>query len=201
MNTKRNFLIAFLTYPLVCKTKFLYSCSLTAKQPKGPFYKFKNKKTPIDLTNNGKAYGDKVKISGKVMDNQCNPYGNSFIKIWQANSFGKYDHENDLSNNKMDNNFSGYTTIKTDKNGFYKFFTIVPGPYKITKNFFRPPHIHFSVVTQNKKILNTQLYFKNHPLNANDFLYKKIKNKKSVEIVLKKDANSKIQSGVFNFII
>ena len=116
MNSRRSFLIIILTSVLFWTKKSVYACNLTAKQPKGPFYKSSNKSVQIDLTNNGKAAGKKIQISGKVMDAECKIYPNSIIKVWQANSFGKYNHINDLSKNKKDNNFSGYTTLKTDKN-------------------------------------------------------------------------------------
>ena len=134
-------------------------------QPVGPFFKEKQLSNINDLTNNGKASGKIIKIEGKITDKNCTPYPYSLINIWQANAYGKYNHANDMSNNKFDKYFSGYKKIISDKEGFYSFTTIIPGSYKISQNIIRPPHIHFLVKTKNNKSLSTQLYFKDHPYN------------------------------------
>ena len=77
----------------------------------------------------------------------------------------------------------------------------MPGEYKINQTLLRPPHIHFLVSINDKRSLSTQLYFKGHPLNKKDFLYNTVKNKKSIEIELKKTEKKKLLHGVFNFII
>lgn len=197
---RRKFLQFGLSLGLLFRPKALLSCTLTSNQPKGPFYKKNYSKSIYDLTNNGKALGTKIQISGRVMDKNCKPFKYSKIKIWQANTFGKYNHANDLSKNKIDKNFIGYTSIKTNADGFYSIFTIIPGPYNVGKRMVRPPHIHFSVITENNKLLDTQLYFKDHALNADDFLFKLAKNKKTLELSTKTNTNS-ILKGNFNLIL
>ena len=128
-------------------------CLFTPSQPAGPFFKDKNLEYINDLTNNGKAHGNIITVSGRVLDKHCNPYSFSKITIWQANAFGKYNHKNDLSRNEYDINFNGYSRIITNKEGFYSFTTIIPGPYKISQNIIRPPHIHVHIDTENNKFL------------------------------------------------
>ena len=60
--------------------------------------------------------------------------------------------------------------ILTGANGEYVFRTIKPVPYKP-----RTPHIHLAVKIKGKKELITQCYIKGHELNANDMVYKGIK--------------------------
>ena len=181
--------------------KLSSSCPTTPYQPKGPFFKATNLPNNIDLTNNGKAQGEIVKIEGKVIDNLCRPHSNCYIKIWQANKHGKYNHENDFSLNRKDKNFLGYSFIKTDNNGFYKFITIIPGSYKISKKIIRPPHIHLYLRTKDNKTLSTQLYFKGHKNNAQDFLYRRVKNKHLIEIETKKNNSDKYLSSNFNIVL
>ena len=95
-------------------------------QPKGPFYKESSLSTLNDLTNDGKAEGELIKIEGRILDKNCNPYPNCLIDIWQANSYGKYNHQNDFSKNKLDKFFYGYKRIISDKNGNYFFTTVFP---------------------------------------------------------------------------
>ena len=114
--------------------------------------------------------GKKIKVYGKILDNKCKPISNAVIDIWQANSFGKYNHKADLSDSRKDNNFYGYIRLLSNKNGEYSFNTILPGSYKVSKDLIRTPHIHFKV-TNNQKQLTTQMYFKENEMNNKDFLF------------------------------
>ena len=140
---RRTLLNFILGYSLTQSLDAKLLCNITPKQPKGPFYKKKNLVNAVDMTNQGKAEGEIIEIKGSVVNTSCEPESFCLIKIWQANSFGKYNHKNDFSKNKADPNFKGYNTIRTNKNGFFHFTTILPGTYNISNNIIRPPHIHF----------------------------------------------------------
>ena len=137
------------------------------------------------MTNNGKAIGKKIKVYGKILDHKCKPISNAVLDIWQANSFGKYNHQADLSQSKKDNDFNGYMRLLSDKNGEYSFNTILPGSYKVSKDFTRTPHIHFKI-TNNKKQLTTQMYFKGYDMNEKDFLFKSTINNNALEATIDK---------------
>ena len=81
------------------------NCKNTPPQSTGPFYKVPSKIFNNDMTNNGKAIGKRIKVYGKVLDNKCKPISNAVLDIWQANSFGKYNHQADLSESRKDNEF------------------------------------------------------------------------------------------------
>jgi protocatechuate 3,4-dioxygenase beta subunit len=132
------------------------------------------------MTNNGKASGKKIKVYGKVLDNKCKPITNAVLDIWQANSFGKYNHQADLSESRKDNDFYGYIRLESNKEGEYSFNTILPGGYKVSKDLIRTPHIHFKV-TNNQKQLTTQMYFKGNEMNNKDFLFKNTYNNNALE--------------------
>ena len=68
------------------------NCKNTPPQSTGPFYKIPPKIFNNDMTNNGKAIGKKIKVYGKILDNKCKPVTSAILDIWQANSFGKYNH-------------------------------------------------------------------------------------------------------------
>ena len=156
------------------------NCKNTPPQSTGPFYKVPSKIFNNDMTNNGKAIGKKIKVYGKVLDNKCKPITNAVLDIWQANSFGKYNHQADLSESRKDNNFYGYMRLLSNKKGEYSFNTILPGSYKVSKDLIRTPHIHFKV-TNNKKQLTTQMYFKGNEMNKKDFLFKNTHNNSALE--------------------
>ena len=75
-----------------------------------------------------------------------------------------------------------------------------PGSYKIAKDIVRPPHIHLLIKTKNNKSLTTQLYFKNHPYNKNDFILNTSKYKSLLEVSLIQSEKN-LRTGKFNIII
>ena len=125
-------------------------------------------------------FGKKIKVYGKVLDNKCKPITNAILDIWQANSFGKYNHQADLSKSRKDNNFYGYIRLLSNEKGEYNFITILPGSYKVSKDLTRTPHIHFKVTSKHKQ-LTTQMYFKENEMNKKDFLFKNTFNNNVLE--------------------
>ena len=132
------------------------------------------------MTNDGKAIGKIIKVYGKIFDNKCKPIPNAILDIWQANSFGKYNHQADLSESKKDNDFYGYMRLLSNEKGEYSFNTIVPGSYKVSKDLTRTPHIHFKI-TNKQKQLTTQMYFKGNKMNKKDFLFRNTYNNNALE--------------------
>ena len=129
-----------------------------------------------DLTKqcSGEAIGQRIVVSGRVLDENGRPIRNSPIEIWQANACGRYMHERDQHDAPLDPNFTGNGFTLTDSNGGYKFITIKPGSYPWGNHYnaWRPAHIHFSLfgpafVTR----LVTQMYFPGDPLLAYDPIF------------------------------
>jgi len=186
-------------------TKSFADCNDKPKTPSqvtGPFYKNTFDQKNSDLTyNNGRASGEIIKITGRIMDVNCNPLANCKISVWQANVYGKYNHPGDSSDRPMDPFFNGYSKFNNDENGQYTFLTIKPGSYQAMGTWVRPPHIHIKIDTPIGKSLVTQLYFSGNPLNKKDFLYKQTDSPELLELELNKDSEDKIFKSTFDFII
>ena len=124
-----------------------------------------------DLTKNarinGEPIGERIKVSGKVMDEYGRGLPNILIEIWQANSAGRYIHKAEIHDAPLDPNFLGGGRMLTDTEGSYSFYTIKPGAYPWGNHYnaWRPNHIHFSVLGhQIEHRLVTQMYFPGDPL-------------------------------------
>jgi protocatechuate 3,4-dioxygenase beta subunit len=131
-----------------------------------------------DLTRNavrnGEPIGERIIVTGRVLDEYNRPVRNALIEIWQANACGRYIQKNDQHPAPLDPNFTGAGRVLTDDNGEYRFTTIKPGayPWRNHQNAWRPPHIHFSVFGTNfLSRLVTQMYFPGDPLLALDPIY------------------------------
>ena len=129
-----------------------------------------------DLTSAGRSapLGEKIVVSGRVLDDGGRPVRRSLVEVWQANAAGRYAHPGDTHDAPLDPNFTGMGRALTDDEGRYRFVTIKPGAYPWKNHPFawRPQHIHFSLLG-NAPIqrLVTQMYFPGDPLLPLDPIY------------------------------
>lgn len=131
-----------------------------------------------DLTRNGRSngepLGERIVVSGRVLDDSGRPVPHALVEIWQANAAGRYLHRGDRHAAPIDPNFLGAGHTVTDAAGCYRFYTIKPGayPWGNHANAWRPLHIHFSLVGRALAArLVTQMYFPGDPLLALDPIY------------------------------
>jgi protocatechuate 3,4-dioxygenase beta subunit len=125
--------------------------------------------TDHDLTvqHAGEPLGERIVVTGRVLDGDGRPVRDALVEVWQANACGRYRHDGDRHDAPLDPNFTGLGRCLTDDAGRYRFVTVKPGayPWKNHQNAWRPAHIHFSVFgwafTQR---LVTQMYFPGDPL-------------------------------------
>lgn len=124
-----------------------------------------------DLTRNagtdGEAIGQRIILTGQLLDHAGRPLAGALIEIWQANAAGRYVHKNDQWPGPLDPNFLGIGRCRTDERGRYRFLTVKPGayPWKNHKNAWRPAHVHFSILGSAwSERLITQMYFADDPL-------------------------------------
>jgi protocatechuate 3,4-dioxygenase beta subunit len=108
----------------------------------------------------GRASGEVIYVQGRVLDTDCRPVAGALVEIWQANRWGRYDHEKDAGNPRpLDPNFQSWAEMLTDAEGRYRFKTIKPGSYPAEGDWIRPPHIHFKIARRGYHELVTQMYF------------------------------------------
>jgi protocatechuate 3,4-dioxygenase, beta subunit len=131
-----------------------------------------------DLTRNagtgGEAIGQRIIVTGRVLDEYGAPIPHTLIEVWQANAAGRYIHKRDDWPGPLDPHFLGIGRCLTDANGVYRFLTIRPGayPWKNHPNAWRPAHIHFSLFGPAwTSRLVTQMYFADDPLFFQDPIF------------------------------
>lgn len=115
----------------------------------------------------GRAAGQIVYLSGRVLDTRGRPLSGARLELWQANAHGRYIHSADGdSSGPLDPNFQGYASLRADAEGRYRIKTIKPAPYS-----GRTPHLHFNAEGGRAK-LTTQMFFEGERLNERDGLYR-----------------------------
>ena len=160
-------------------TKPLFPLPNTLSELTGPVYGT-DVIRPLDndLTRNavvnGEPIGERIIVTGRVLDDNNKPVPNTLVEVWQANACGRYIHKWDQHDAPLDPNFRGAGRVLTDSNGEYSFTTIKPGayPWGNHENAWRPAHIHFSVFGTNfLSRLITQMYFPGDPLMPLDPIF------------------------------
>ncbi|MEV6423234.1 protocatechuate 3,4-dioxygenase subunit beta [Streptomyces sp. NPDC051662] len=129
--------------------------------------------TDHDLTRQhaGEPLGERITVSGRLLDSRGRPVRGQLIELWQANASGRYAHLRDQHSAPLDPNFTGVGRVLTGEDGSYGFTTIRPGayPWRNHENAWRPAHLHFSLFgTAFTQRLITQMYFPGDPLLAHD---------------------------------
>jgi protocatechuate 3,4-dioxygenase beta subunit len=81
-----------------------------------------------DLTTQHKAMpqGQRIIVSGRVVDEGGRAVPNTVMEIWQANAAGRYIHNKDQWDAPHDPNFTGAGRVITDAEGRYQFTTVRP---------------------------------------------------------------------------
>jgi len=158
--------------PLRGPTKPLIPIPQSLSEITGPVYGHESVTGhDADLTmngrRNGEPLGERIVVSGRVLDENGRPQPNTLLEIWQANAAGRYIHIVDQHDAPIDPNFFGGGRCVTDRDGRYRFLTMKPGayPWGNHHNAWRPNHIHFSLFGSSfLSRLVTQMYFPGDPL-------------------------------------
>jgi protocatechuate 3,4-dioxygenase beta subunit len=137
-----------------------------------------------DLTrqHDGEPLGERIIVTGRVVDEDGHPIRAALVEVWQANAAGRYRHVVDQHPAPLDLNFSGAGRCLSDDEGRYRFVTVKPGayPWGNHENAWRPAHIHFSVFGRAfTQRLVTQMYFPGDPLFPYDPIFNSVRDPRS----------------------
>lgn len=130
----------------------------------------------------GAPLGERIVVTGRLLDEGGRPLRGALIEVWQANAAGRYMHKMDQHNAPLDPNFTGCGRTLTDAEGCYRLLSVKPGayPWGNHSNAWRPAHIHFSIFGDGlPSRLVTQMYFPGDPLLAYDPIYNCISDEKA----------------------
>jgi protocatechuate 3,4-dioxygenase, beta subunit len=113
-----------------------------------------------------RALGQRITVSGFVLDEAAKPLSDTMIEIWQTNAGGRYRYADYGLDVPHDPNFRGNGTVSTDREGSYQFTTIKPGSYpNINGDVLQSSHIHYVLSGSGlAKPLFTEMYFPDDPL-------------------------------------
>jgi len=105
------------------------------------------------------AAGERIRVSGIVIDGTGSPIKDVMLEAWQANSKGVYAHPEHAG--EVEDGFRGWGRVITDfETGEWAFETVKPGPVMGRNGKMMAPHINLWVVARGINVgLCTRIYF------------------------------------------
>ncbi|MBB3383463.1 MULTISPECIES: protocatechuate 3,4-dioxygenase subunit alpha [unclassified Rhizobium] len=128
---------------------------------------------------NDKTLGERITVTGRVLDGAGAPVKDAVLEIWQADSAGLYNSPSELRGT-ADPNFTGWGRCPTKStDGLFRFETIKPGRVPFKDGRKMAPHITVWIVARGINIgLHTRMYFPEETAaNAEDPLLARIEHR------------------------
>lgn len=173
------------------------SLLLTAAQTVGPFVSIGFEKASVpDVAPAGVA-GERVVITGKIVDGDGLPVTDAVIETWQANSYGKYAHPDDAQEKLLEENFKGFGRVLTDAQGGFRLTTVKPGKVAGPDGKEQAPHITVVIFMRGLlKQLMTRIYFADEAANASDAVLSRVPMARRATLMAATSADGSLQWSV-----
>ena len=136
--------------------------------------------------------GNKVTISGRMIDGDGEPVSDAIIEIWQANAHGRYAHPEDTRDLPLEAGFKGFGRVPTGNDGTFKFTTVKPGRVPAPNGGLQAPHLNVTIFMRGiLKHLITRIYFPDDPANAEDPVLKLVPTDRRETLIAKRTGGNK----------
>ncbi len=137
--------------------------------------------------------GERISITGKVIDGSGTPLRDVLLEIWQADAGGLYNSPAE-TRGQADPAFLGWGRSPSNlETGEYRFDTIKPGRVPFRDGRMQAPHITFWIVARGINIgLHTRMYFGDEEAaNGEDPILARIEHKVRVPtLIAPRDGNT-----------
>jgi len=137
----------------------------------GPFFPFEFVDDCNDLTQyEGRpARGLHILLTGRVVEEGGVPTGNTILEIWQPDANGVFRHPLDPRFSEVDPSFFGWGRARTDREGWYRFPTVLPGRSREADGGLRCAHANLMILAIGlTRRLVTTVFFSDTPESADD---------------------------------
>ncbi|ARS68007.1 protocatechuate 3,4-dioxygenase subunit alpha [Sinorhizobium meliloti] len=135
---------------------------------------------------NDKTLGQRITVTGRVIDGAGMPLRDALLEIWQADAAGLYNSPSELRGT-ADPNFTGWGRSPTsDEGGVFTFETVKSGRVPFRDGRLMAPHISIWIVARGINIgLHTRMYFPDEAAaNAEDPLLARIEHRHRAETLV-----------------
>lgn len=144
---------------------------------------------PADLGTsmvNAKTKGERITITGRMIDGSGTPLKDALIEVWQSDAAGLYNSPAE-TRGTADPNFTGWGRSSTGmEDGVYRFETVKPGRVPFPDGRVQAPHVSFWIVARGINLgLHTRMYLADEDrANAEDPILARIEHRVRVPTLL-----------------
>lgn len=136
----------------------------SASQTVGPYFRIGLIYGKQNELGNEQTKGERILITGLVLDGENEPVPDAMVEIWQADANGIYAHPNDPLYEQAAPHFRGFGRAENRQEGSFEFKTIKPG-----SRDGEAPYINVTVFARGMLVQAlTRIYFSDEPANAHD---------------------------------
>lgn len=135
---------------------------------------------------NAKTKGERITITGRVLDGTGAPIRDCVVEIWQADAAGYYNSPSD-TRGEADPSFTGFGRCPSNQEtGVFSFETIKPGSVPFINGAPMAPHVTFWIVARGINLgLHTRMYFSDEEAaNAKDPILGRIEHRDRVNTLI-----------------
>jgi protocatechuate 3,4-dioxygenase alpha subunit len=164
----------------------------TPSQTVGPFFAIGLPWRGGETLYSPATLGERITITGRVLDGDGNPVGDALIEIWQANAAGRYAHPEDTRDDvPLDPAFIGFGRCGTGADGTFTFHTIRPGCVPGPSGSVQAPHLAMHVLARGLlKALITRVYFEESPENEADPILALVPSERRTRLIARRASES-----------
>jgi protocatechuate 3,4-dioxygenase alpha subunit len=137
----------------------------------GPFFPVEFADDSSDLTQfeGRSARGQHIVLVGRILEKGNKPTVNTILEMWQPDANGVFRHPLDPRCAQADPGFFGWGRARTDREGWYRFRTVLPGASRETDGTLRCPHANLMVLAIGlTRRLVTTVFFSDAPDRVDD---------------------------------
>lgn len=164
----------------------------TPSQTVGPFFHFGLVFGGENILAGDGARGERIVITGRVLNGEKNPVPDALIEIWQSDAAGIYAHPADPRHADADPHFRGFGRSDTRHAGnAYRFETVKPGVVAGPNGEPQAPHLAIRIFSRGLLThLSTRIYFADHAVeNEADVTLCRIESERRKSLVAVRDAS------------
>ncbi|MFO7544033.1 MAG: protocatechuate 3,4-dioxygenase subunit alpha [Trueperaceae bacterium] len=159
-------------------------------QTVGPFFHDALIRASDDVLVDEGVQGERIVITGRVIDGGGNGVPDAMLEIWHADASGIYPHPTDPDARSVDPRFRGFGRARTDDTGRYRFETVKPGVSNADHGRFAP-HVQVHVFARGMLThATTRIYFEGDDLR-NDEVLRLVDEDRRGTLVAKRDPRSR----------
>jgi protocatechuate 3,4-dioxygenase alpha subunit len=147
---------------------------------------------PGDVMLSPDTPGQRIEITGRILDGAGAPVSDALIEIWQADAGGSHVAPMAPGSNSTPI-FTGWGRQAAGADGIFRFATIKPGPVPGPDGTPMAPHVSLWIVARGINIgLQTRLYFADETAaNAADWVLSRVPEARRSTLVARKEGDGR----------